>query len=344
MPDPTSSPASNHAQPGQRDGSLAAMLEPHLAIACDNRLSRVEWFHSEWQAGGAATGLATFELPGGTRTDAVVKVPVGPSEHRWTALLGGGESGGPSSHHAAPLCEYTPRVLACGTELGGYDLAWLVIERLDGTPRAASPSEHDVRGLLAAAAAFYAAAAKARPITEAEPPPLKDWEKLISKGREIIRNHGIAEEQRWNQAIHAVQRALPGILSRWRARPINTWCHGDLHFGNALRRRGSRPDEPCVLIDFALVHPGHWIEDAVYLERLYWAKPELLHGIKPVSELARLQREAGTLGQEDYSMLANIRRVLMAASVPAFLLHEGHPRYVHAALEVLEKFVPIVGR
>jgi hypothetical protein len=32
----------------------------------------------------------------------------------------------------------------------------------------------------------------------------------------------------------------------------------------------------------------------------------------------------------------------MAASVPAFLEHEGHPRYVHAALEVLEKLLPIV--
>jgi hypothetical protein len=43
-------------------------------------------------------------------------------------------------------------------------------------------------------------------------------------------------------------------------------------------------------------------------------------------------------------MLANTRRVLMAASVPAFLLHEGHPRYVHAALELIEKLLPLVGR
>jgi hypothetical protein len=34
----------------------------------------------------------------------------------------------------------------------------------------------------------------------------------------------------------------------------------------------------------------------------------------------------------------------MAASVPAFLLHEGHPKYVHAALEHLERLLPLVGR
>jgi hypothetical protein len=344
MHDQHSTNAVTPVPPGTDSGSLAVMLESQIALACKNRLSRVEWFHSEWQAGGAATGLATFDVPGGSRADVVVKFPVGPNEHRWTSLLGGGNHNGPSDHESVPLCEWTPRVLACGTAIGGHDLAWLVIERLEGTPHAAHPSEAEVRGLLAAAAAFYAGSRRARMLGPEDAPPAKDWEKLIAKGREIIHNHGIAEEQRWNHAIHHVQRHLPRILDRWNSRPINTWCHGDLHFGNALRRRGSRPDDPCVLIDFALVHPGHWVEDAVYLERLYWAKPELLHGIKPVSEVARLQRELGILGHEDYAMLANIRRVLMAASVPAFLLHEGHPRYVHAALEILEKFLPLVGR
>ena len=49
-----------------------------------------------------------------------------------------------------------------------------------------------------------------------------------------------------------------------------------------------------------------------------------------------------TLGAEDYTALANIRRVLMAASVPAFLLHEGHPKYVGAALDLLERLIPQV--
>jgi hypothetical protein len=318
------------------------MLEPKLTEACGHRISKIEWFHADWQAGGASTGATTFTQPDGSRVDAIVKLPVGPSEHRWTALLGGGTLA--DGVRREPVCQCTPRVLACGTEVGGYDLAWLIVERLDGTPHSGNPSEHDVRGLLSAAAEFYRAAAKVRPIGEMEAPPPKDWHGLISKGRDIIHNHGIAEEQRWNTAIRSTQRVLDRLIERWQARPINTWCHGDLHFGNAMRRRGTPEDHPCVLIDLALVHAGHWVEDAVYLERLYWAKPELLRGIKPVSEVARLQRQAGTLGQEDYAMLANIRRVLMAASVPAFLLHEGHPRYVHAALELLERLLPRVGR
>jgi hypothetical protein len=344
MQEQSLSNASSKAPPGHEAGSLAAMLEPRLAEACEHRITKVEWFHADWQASGASTGLTTFTQPDGSRVDAVVKLPVGPTEHRWTALLGGGTSGGPSCPTDAPLCECTPRVLACGTSLGGYDLAWFIVERLESTLRSADPTEQDVRGLLAAAASFYLAAGKARPVAEAEAPEPKDWESLIAKGRDIIHNHGIAEEQRWNTAIRATQRILPRLIERWGSRPMNTWCHGDLHFGNAMRRRGGLPGPPCVLIDLALVHPGHWVEDAVYLERLYWAKPELLRGIKPVSEVARLRREAGVLGQEDYAMLANIRRVLMAASVPAFLLHEGHPKYVHAALELLERVLPLVGR
>jgi hypothetical protein len=335
-------PAGSSAAPG----SLAATLEPKLIDVCQGRLSRIEWFKSDWQAGGASTGRAKFTQPDGTSHGVVVKLPVGPSEHRWTVALGGGrvDGHGPADPACHPLCECTPRVLASGTELAGYDLGWLVVEQLEGSPKSAHPEAHDVRGLLAAAAAFHHAAAAARPIGDSEPPPQKDWVSLISKGRDIIHQHGIAEEQRWNQAIKATQRILPRLIERWMARPINTWCHGDLHFGNAMRRKHGPGDPTSVLIDLALVHPGHWVEDAVYLERLYWAKPELLCGIKPVSEIARLKREQGTLGQEDYATLANIRRILMAACVPTFLLHEGHPKYVHAALEHLERLLPLVGR
>ncbi len=348
MPEPLQSPHSLPHAAGSTaaPGSLAATLEPKLIDACKGRLSRIEWFKSDWQAGGASTGRAMFTQPDGSAVPVVVKLPVGPSEHRWTVALGGGllNDHGPADPSCQPLCECTPRVLASGTEVGGYDLGWLVVEKLDGSPKLAHPEEHDVRGLLAAAAAFYHAAALARPIGDHEPPASKDWVSLIAKGRDIIHQRGIAEEQRWNQAIHATQRVLPRLIERWHARPINTWCHGDLHFGNVMRRPRAARELPCVLIDLALVHPGHWIEDAVYLERLYWAKPQLLCGVKPVTELARLKREQGTLGQEDYATIANIRRILMAASVPAFLLHEGHPKYVHAALEHLERLLPLVGR
>jgi hypothetical protein len=324
-------------------GTLAHTLEPTLIKACHGRLSKVEWFRSAWQAGGASTGFATFTRADGRPVDAVVKLPVGAVEYRWTVALGGGHSEGPLPDDAVPACDHTPRVLASGTELNGYDLAWIVVERLSGPPLSAHIDEPAVRDLLRAAVGWYDAAARARPLDGAEPPPPKDWAALLAKGRDVIHAHGIPQEQRWNTALKATQKALPRLLDRWAARPVNTWCHGDLHFGNAMRRAGpTGPGPACVLIDLALVHPGHWVEDAVYLERLYWAKPELLCGLKPVSEIARLKRERGLLGSEDYVALANIRRVLMAASVPAFLLHEGHPRYVGAALDLLERLLPQV--
>lgn len=323
-------------------GTLAHTLEPTLIKACHGRLSKVDWFRSDWQAGGASTGFATFARSDGSRADVVVKLPVGPVEYRWTVALGGGHAEGPVHDGAVPACDHTPRVFASGTELNGYDLAWIVVERLCGPPLSAHVDEPAVRDLLHAAVSWYDAAAKTLPLGVTEPPAPKDWAGLLAKGRDVIHAHGIPQEQRWNTALKTVQRALPRLLGRWAARPVNTWCHGDLHFGNALRRSGVAPGTGCVLIDLALVHPGHWVEDAVYLERLYWAKPELLCGIKPVSEMARLHRERGLIGPEDYTGLANVRRVLMAASVPAFLLHEGHPKYVGAALDLLERLLPQV--
>ena len=48
-----------------------------------------------------------------------------------------------------------------------------------------------------------------------------------------------------------------------------------------------------VLIDLAEVRPGHWVEDAVYLERLHWARPERLKGRNPVKLLAAARRRLG---------------------------------------------------
>jgi hypothetical protein len=99
-----------------------------------------------------------------------------------------------------------------------------------------------------------------------------------------------------------------------------------------------------VLVDLALVHPGHWIEDAIYLERQYWGHSDLLKGVKPVSELARLRRERGLNANDNYPDLANVRRVLMAACVPAAAEREGNAKYVRAALELLDRLIPQVGK
>jgi hypothetical protein len=93
-------------------------------------------------------------------------------------------------------------------------------------------------------------------------------------------------------------------------------------------------------VDLALVHPGNWVEDALYLERQYWGHSELLHGVKPLSTLAKFRRERGLPTDECYADLATVRRVLMAACAPALIEREGNPKYLHAALDLIERFLP----
>lgn len=328
------------SQPGSPQ--LGAALGPVLREVCQGRLGEISWFRSAWQKGGAATGFAPWRLDDGRSVDAMVKLPVGPTEHQWTSLLGTFE---PAhwDRDEARACS-TPRVLASGMSVGGYDLAWLVIERLPGQPLTAELSERAVTDLLAAAVSFYTRARIAQPVAKDRVQSLPDWGMLLEKGRVIMRAQTMPEAQRWNEAIKRVQKILPRLEARWAARPIDTWCHGDLHPGNAMRRNGPNAPGPCVLIDLALVHAGHWVEDGVYLERMFWGRPELLHGVKPVSMIAKIMRENGLHSDGDYADLANLRRVLMAASSPAFLEHEGHPRYMHAALEILERLLPQVSR
>lgn len=174
------------------------------------------------------------------------------------------------------------------------------------------------------------------------PPPPVNWAENIARARDAVRTHGLADAQRWNEALKGVQKVLPLLVRRWSSRPINTWCHGDLHPGNAMRRSAGGMPGRCVLIDLALVHAGHWVEDAVYLERQFWGHADLLHGVKPVSELARLRREAGIPVEPDYGEIAVARRILMASLVPLFVDRENNAKYVRGAIEVIEKFVPQV--
>ncbi len=337
---------SDHHHPLEADAEgLAGALAPVLVAACDGRLTTPTWFRAAWQAGGASTGYARYRCDDGVEREVVVKVPVKPTEYRWTTALGNGSAmGGNGSDGGEAARPITPRVLAHGLEVGGYDLAWLVIEKLDGAPLSRSLDKASVEDLLLTAAKWYGCAAAVRPVQAAPRPTGEDWAAMIERARQVAKDVGMADGQRWNEALKQVQRTLGAIVARWEAREIATWCHGDLHPGNAMRRAGDTPGQGCVLIDLAMVHPGHWVEDALYLERLYWGKPDMLCGVKPVSQIARHLREAGRLGNEDYAQLAHCRRVLMAATVPLYLEHEGHPRYVHAALEILEKTLPLVGR
>ncbi len=337
-------------------GELAHMLEPVIRERCGGKLSPISWFRADWQRGGAATGYASFEIAPGDSRDVVVKLPVGPTEYRVAVALSEGD---------AP----TPRIVAHAESLGAYDLAWLVMERLPGAPLTAALHKEVFAELCAAAAAFQAHMGRVWPMApdgvltapgaqgvgpESRPtiaPPDPDWAALLDKARHAVKDSRIPESSKWNDTIKQTQKALPSILSAWAARPINAWRHGDLHAGNAMRRPEGSPWGPgaCVLLDFAEVAPGHWVEDAVYLERMHWGRPAadgsgkpVLEGVKPVSLLAKARKASGLDTSGDYGALANIRRALSAATIPAFLDREGTKAHLHAALETLERLLPVV--
>jgi len=315
----------------QASHDLGPQLEPALVHACDGRLRDIEWFRTDWQRGGSATAHAVVEDDDGQRREVVVKLPVGPKEFRFATTLGRTD---------AP----TPRIAHAGTEVGGYDLAWLVMERLPGNPLAAHLHRQVFDDLASAAAGFYRHAGEAWPVARG-PEPF-DWATLIARSRELVKVESANESQSWSHALRDVQKHLGHILAKWNARDFNSWCHGDLHGGNAMHRPDGSAWGPgcCVLFDFAEVHAGHWVEDAVYLEKLYWAKPEVLDGAKPVSLIAKARRAEGLDTSDDYAGLANIRRLLGAAAAPALNRRDAHPRFLHAALEMLHKLMPQVCR
>jgi len=325
QPEPKHNPLAASAR-GASD--LASQLAPALHDACEGRLGDIRWFRADWQRGGASTGYSTFEYDDGPR-EVVIKLPVGPVEHRFTTAL---------AHTDAP----TPRLAASGVELGGYDLAWLVIERLPGDPISRTAEAKIIRALLESAARFQQRAAERW--TPQGPGPQAPWEDLVARAREAVKANPIPEQQRWNEALKKVQRALRPMLDRWEHRPIDAWCHGDLHLGNAMLRPEASAwgDAGCVLLDLAEIHAGSWVEDAVYLERVYWGRSEALHKVKPVSTLARARRRLGLDNGERYNDIADLRRVLTAACAPAFLHREGAPAYLHAALEIIERLLPKV--
>lgn len=313
---------------------LGSALEPALLEACGGRLSGLRWFRTDWQLGGAATAYGSFlRSPGNPPVDVVVKLPIGPKEHRLLVGL---------SATPAP----TPRVAAHGTEIGGYDFAWVVMERLPGNPLSGHLHKEVFERLIRAAVGFYDHASRLWSLEKPPDPP--EWSLLLDRAREAMRaNTNLPRASSWGVAIKDTQKILPRLQNIWNTRPVNTWCHGDLHPGNCMQRTdGVAWDAHAtdVLFDLAEVHAGHWVEDAVYLERLYWGKPGALDGVKPVSLLARARREAGLDTTGDYALLANVRRVLMAASAPAFLHHEGHPAYLEAALGTLERLLPLVAK
>lgn len=305
-------------------GPLGAALEPIVRRACGDRLSAVTWFRTDWQRGGAATGYATFspDDPQDPPHDVVVKLPVPPRERRWLVHLQG--HGG-----------VAPRVFAHGEALNGYDLAWVVMERLPHGPLTSAWRGVEFDLVVDAIGSFYAAAAGV-PMTGT--PAKRDWHGLFERARQHVASRAVPDVQRWKNALKKAHKKLEGWVAAWEGRPIDGWCHGDLHLANAMTRTPA-PDGPAVLLDFAEVEPGHWLEDAVYFEHLYWAAKDRLGGRKLTKAIAHRRRDLGLAVDGDWAELANVKRALLAATTPAMLDAEGDTPHVRAALGVLERSV-----
>jgi hypothetical protein len=323
--------------------SLGVSLGPALHEACGDRLGDIDWFQSPWQKSGAATGFTSWRLPDGSVVGAIAKVPVGFREYDWSVRLGEVDP----MWWRSEACRHlpVPRVLASGTELGGYDIAWLVVEKVSGRPISKEMNPESLEKLFAAAALFHKLAVESRPLERVQLTLGLDWVKVLARARQSCEDNDLEGAGEWIELIDRVTGLLPGLLERWHGRPVDSWCHGDLHPGNAMIRCDETcPEDRCgVLIDLALVHPGHWVEDALYLERLYWGREDALGGVNPVEALGRHRLALGLSADEADLELADIRRVLMGATSPAFLGQENNRVYLEAARGRLRKIIPTLG-
>lgn len=326
------------------DASLfGASLEPILRKQLEGRLSGVSWFRTDWQRGGALTGFATYrdEDDGDREHDVVVKMPVPPRERDWLGRC----HDHPKRDAAVAV---TPHLYAHGDTLNGYDLAWVVMEKLPYGPL--NPTTRDwgaaAFDLLLDAAADFHFTAHHTQISDEEharrDAQANDWPALFAKAREQVKGKSFPNGQAWKKALKQHAKEFESLCEAWAQRPTTGWCHGDLHPGNALHMPGDgeHPDR-CVLIDLGLVHRGSWVEDAVYLEHLFWGHEDRLSGVEPVKAMRAERKRRGLRVRERDGRLANIKRVLTAACVPARLAGEGGDQaYLHAALDRLEKLLP----
>lgn len=324
-PGPPDSPSAvAQASPLPKAGDhFGVYLEPVLRNACQGRLSEVNWFRTDWQRGGALTGYAHYrDHADDALHPVVVKLPVPPHERRWLI-------------HLQPFPNVAPRVYAHGESLNGYDLAWVVMERLPYGPLSSAWGGEEFDLLAHAAGRFYAAAQQV-PISGQ--PHRADWRAVLERARQVAHDGTLPHAQQWNRVLKKARRRLDDWLALWDARPIDGWCHGDLHLANALTRTPP-PQGPAILIDFAQTRPGHWLEDAVYLEHLYWARPDRLHGRKPCRMIAQHRKRLGLSVEPNWPQLAQVYRCLLALAAPTLLQQEGDPLHLEAALALLESQV-----
>ncbi len=302
---------------------LAETLAPVLTDACDGRLSEVRWFRTDWQHGGAATGTARYRVSDAATVGVVVKLPVVHRELLWMRRLQDGQD------------NVVPRLYASGEALGGYDLSWLVIEHFDYGPLGTHWHDDHVARIADAAARFQMAA-MAWPVDQ--PARREPWDDLFKEASRSLRTNAVPRRHQWRAVLKSLRSHLDSLVADWEARDTAQWVHGDLHLANAMSRE-SMESGPVCLIDLAEVRAGHWVEDAVYLERQLWARPERLEGHGPVKAIAVARRRRQLPVEDDYPRLAMIRRALLAGTALGFLQSEGDPRYLDACLDWIERAV-----
>ncbi|MGY8752727.1 MAG: aminoglycoside phosphotransferase family protein [Phycisphaerales bacterium] len=299
--------------------SLASSLEPVLKIQTKNRVDNIHWFRTDWQRGGAATGFATWKINDDETSEVVIKLPVNQKELRWTRKL-------------QELNGVVPKLYASGEQLNGYDLAWIIIERFPIGPLGGQWNNNNIKRIAEAAARFTN---KASSFSVDQEGRREDWKTLLTNSRNSVRENHIENESTWKKTHSLIAKKLDYLMEIWRARRIDQWLHGDLHLANAMCRCDN-PSSKVALIDLAEVHAGHWIEDAVYLERQLWGHKSRLKATKPVPAMANARKDLGMRVDDDYSILADVRRIMLAATAPAFMHSEGDPRYLASCLEQLQ--------
>jgi len=324
---------------GLGNRGLVESLATSLIETCDGQLGELRWFRTDWQRGGAATARAKWSAhcsdcdsdSSGSSTKAsaaprdvenvVVKLPVNTRELNWMRRL-----------QRSDRLPVIPRLLASGDALAQYDLGWVVIEQLPFGPLGGHWHESHV-DRIAEAIAQFSLDAKPFPVDRAA--RHEDWERLLSSAREAVKVNRVPNRQRWTAALRTAAHRWHQLVAIWEARAPLEWIHGDLHLANAMSRVGHAHGDVC-LIDLAEVRPGHWLEDAIYLERQLWARPERLRGHQPARAIADARRARGLENGDDVAHLAQVRRTLLAATSLAFLKSEGAPSYLGACLDRLE--------
>jgi hypothetical protein len=192
--------------------------------------------------------------------------------------------------------------------------------------------------LLCDAAGRFHAACSVYPLAQ---PRDENWPDVLARSRKRLKDMMLPEQQRWNEAIKALQKKLPKIAKFWSAQVVPGWCHGDLHFGNAMTQTAP-PGGPAVLFDLAKVYTGCWVEDAVYFEHIFWSRPSRLAGVDVVKTIAHSRRHYGLTNESDWPRLANIRRALLAAASPVDQGPTPNMNHLLASLAMLEKVTPLI--